>query len=244
METGKVSTIHKTDLHAGILIGSVLLAMVGVGGPKGAEGATPPKRGDQASTTTKNLLVNGDFEKGKDSPSGWETLKRPGLEWVDVGGRHGRVLRMRLDRPTARTTGLMYHSQPIPVEQGQTYGIKLQIKSMGPRVIVFVKGYANVRGEEREIYRRKRQSRLPTGEWGIFETTFTPRSPMGAKALRHRNLTLPIVDRVNVMLYAYHPEGMVEFDNVAVWRVKEKGKQDRNGDRARTGTVESETETP
>ena len=169
---------------------------------------------------SRNLLRNGDFERGQTRPEGWAPLKPGAIDWIDGGDRHGKVIRFRLNRAVAETSGLKYLSDPIrrsdtgqPL-QGFTYRLKVDIKTQSPSVILFVKGYTNFRGREREIYRRKKECGIQQGKWQTVQMDFTPRGPAGRKVLKRRNIKVPEVDFLRIQLYAYNPPGEVCFDNI------------------------------
>jgi len=186
-----------------------------------------------------NLVKNGDFEGAlKDSPNGkypehWEEPRAKGVSVEKRNDEHKNVLRFDVERSVARSTGLMYYSKPIPVEQGRTYDITMDVKKDGVTPIVFVKGYAQFdtgkfEKREREIYRHKKEVRgqknekgewvfIEKGKWGQFESFFTPRSPAGAKVRTHRGIETPTVDYIRIDLYAFGGgAGTVLFDNIRV----------------------------
>ena len=169
-----------------------------------------------------NLVRNGDFEQGRRRPDHWDPPRPGTVEWVDAGEGRGRVVRFRLNREIAETSGVKYLCAPIrPTPegkglQGRTYRLRADIKTDGPSVILFVKGYANVRGREREIYRRKKECRIDPGRWRTVELEFTPRGPAGRKALERRGVKTPTVEYLRVQLYTYGRPGAVSFDDVCV----------------------------
>ncbi|MFW5870573.1 MAG: hypothetical protein ACOCVL_02790 [Candidatus Sumerlaeota bacterium] len=189
-----------------------------------------------------NMVKNGDFEGDRETsehgeyPEHWEAPRAPGVSIQKVGGDHKHVLQFDVERKVARTTGLMYYSKPIPVEQGQTYDITMHVKTRGGVTpIIFVKGYAQFDTgkfgkREREIYRHKKEVRgqknekgewefIPTNTWGRFQSYFTPRAPEGAKVRTHRGVETPTVEYVRIDLYAFGGgEGTVQFDNIRITR--------------------------
>lgn len=57
-----------------------------------ADAAPGPKMG------TKNLVPNGDFEQGKDNPTGWQTVDGLSTFWVkDSDPKHGKVIKFDTD---------------------------------------------------------------------------------------------------------------------------------------------------
>lgn len=185
-----------------------------------------------------NLLKNGDFEKGTAWPEGWEKTKAPGgnektqagvkIELADGGAGHGRVLHMTMDQAAAEAPGMMLLSEPVAVAQGKTYHVSVEVKSMGPAVMLFVKGYGIAPGRggsggtETAIFTKPQSSRLKTGQWGVMSFDFTPQTNTLSEAARRvyakKGITVPVskVDRIRVELYAYYPAGEVYFDNVRV----------------------------
>jgi len=186
-----------------------------------------------------NLVKNGNFEGAlKDSPNGkypehWEEPRAKGVSVEKLNDDHNHVLRFDVERSVARSTGLMYYSKPIPVEQGRTYDITMDVMKDGVTPIVFVKGYAQFDTgkfgkREREIYRHKKEVRgeknekgewvfIEKGRWGRFESYFTPRSPAGAKVRTHRGIETPTVEYIRIDLYAFGGDaGTVLFDNIRV----------------------------
>lgn len=196
-----------------------------------------------ASDDLPNLVKNGDFEQGGANPEHWEPIEKEGIRIEDVGGEHGRVLRFDVPRDVARGPGLMYYSDYIPIETDTTYRFQMDVKidkNSGCTSILFIKGYADFRGRERLIYKRKKEIifdkkgehndktdpayRAEHGivrpdEWGKLSIYFTPQSPKGHKVLAHRGVEVPVVDRIRVDLYAYGGDaGTLWFDNVRITR--------------------------
>ncbi|MFH0962593.1 MAG: hypothetical protein V2A58_01130 [Planctomycetota bacterium] len=109
----------------------------------------------------------------------------------------------------AGTYGVPYLSDYISVEPGKTYELSFDMKGRwidGTTVFVakvFVKGYGDVAGEQREIYRTYKACRTKTQgrEYEFFRRTFTP-------ALEVRSL--------RVQIYAYWPPDVYHFDNISI----------------------------
>ena len=222
----------KTQNAISLLVALILFASVPCRGAETPESKpTPHKSKPPKETKQPNLVKNGDFESGfaKDEkgktdakhPLHWRVFDKPGIELVRVGPPHKHVLRLEVDRRTARSPGLRYQSEPIPATPGKTYDVSMDIRSSGIGVIIWVKGYAVLKGgtfsgRPREIYNHKKEARLPKkNEWTRFESYFTPREPAGAAVRKRRGVATPSVEHLRVQLYAYGGSaGVAEFDNV------------------------------
>lgn len=163
-------------------------------------------------------LLPGDFERGTRAPQGWEAL-REHVAWVDrtrADDDRGRFIRFTLPQAVAETSGVLYYSEPFPIEAHATYEFTCRWRSNGPAAKVFVKCYDQLptrfaqRGEgtasseRREVYRSQQNLRGTTGEWNLHRQSFTP---------QHARYT-PRWARV--MLYAYLSPGTVDWDDVEV----------------------------
>jgi hypothetical protein len=168
--------------------------------------------GSKAADVAVNLLRGGGFERGRGGhPDGWEAPpKGEGVVW-QRGAR--RCIRFDVSKPVAETTGVIYYSDPIPVEPGAYYRVEMDIQTDGPQVIVWAKGYAQVGqprdGKPREVETYRHQKRHypegPRGGWEHYRTApFRPKHPRFA------------IKTMRVMLYAYLRPGTVRFDNVTV----------------------------
>jgi hypothetical protein len=160
--------------------------------------------------TGPNLVTNGAFEKGESSPAGWDPLPAS-VELV--GGKETHFLKMSLSEEVAGTTGVLYYSDFFPVETGKTYRFTCRYRTSGPAVKVFVKCYDEFRAREgkktepaqrREVYRSQQNLKGSAGEWHTHTEDFTPKHPQFT----------PKWGRV--MLYAYWPAGIVEWDDIEV----------------------------
>lgn len=82
-------TLSATPIVAAGALAGLLLIMLTA--PSLGRGEPPPAR-------AKNLLVNGDFESGKTTPDGWQTVDGLTTFWVrDDDPRHGRVIKFDTD---------------------------------------------------------------------------------------------------------------------------------------------------
>ncbi len=137
-----------------------------------------------------------------------------------------------MDEDVAGTAGALYYSEFFPVEEGATYRFQCRWKTTGSAAKVFVKCYDELptefrtssavdpaRTEKREVYRSQQNLQGSPGVWNVQTEDFTP---------QHTQFT-PRWGRV--MLYAYWPAGVVEWDDVVVKQVApppaSRGKKDR-----------------
>jgi hypothetical protein len=176
----------------------------------------------QAAGPAGPSLVKGAFEIGRNGPIGWDPLPRF-VAWVPASGAdakaRGKVIRFTLDEATAGTTGVLYYSEPFPVVEGATYRFSCRWRSTGSAAKVFIKCYDEfgsryqdtagkaLNAQRREVYRSQQNLQGPPDAWNVHSEDFTP---------QHAQFT-PRWGRV--MLYAYWPAGVVEWDDVAVQTV-------------------------
>lgn len=167
-------------------------------------------------------LVKGTFEEGRGGPVGWDPLPRF-VTWIKAEGAgaeaRGKIIRFTLDEATAATTGVLYYSEPFPVEEGATYRFSCKWRSSGSAVKVFIKCYDEfssryqdasgkaLNTQRREVYRSQQNLTDPPNSWNMQVEEFTP---------KHVQFN-PRWGRV--MLYAYWPAGVVEWDDVVVEQV-------------------------
>jgi hypothetical protein len=167
-------------------------------------------------------LVKGTFEVGRTGPIGWDPLPRF-VTWVKASGAdadgRSKVIRFTMDEATAGTTGVLYYSEPFPVEEGATYRFSCRWRSTGSSAKVFIKCYDDFRtsyqdaarkpmaSQRREVYRSQQNLQGEPNVWNLHTEDFTP---------KHDQFT-PKWGRV--MLYAYWPAGVVEWDDVMVQKV-------------------------
>lgn len=163
-----------------------------------------------------NLVVNGDFEKGKSTPVGWDKPDGKGVRWGDGLGKEGtRGVCIEMDQETAFGYGQGYFSAPIRIEPDTEYRITVDVKSTAPNAIIFVKGFSKVREKYRETYSKHKEAhfdrylrpRIASGEFVSQSFTFHPRH--GTYPVRH----------VKVWLYGYLKPGRLWFDNVRIEKV-------------------------
>ena len=185
-----------------------------------------------------NLVEGGDFQKGAGGvPTGWDKGWEGGyvdqyeplgnvVQWIpEAGNPTNRVIRFTMDQGLADTTGVPYYSKAFPIEEGAKYRFQCRWRSNGPSMKVFIKCYAEMattyapgsagskgaRAPEtsqlRECYRSQQNLYGPKNTWNTQTQDFTP---------KHTKYT-PRWGRV--MLYAYHPAGVAEFDDVVLKQI-------------------------
>jgi hypothetical protein len=147
-------------------------------------------------------------------------------EWEEnnrarAAGRPGITAKTPTSGPkydtVAGTHGVHVYSDPIRVKPDGSYMLSLAIRGPSAKTFfpkVFVKGYRDVEGEEREVWRAPLHCRTDPKEWKTF-TWESPKAPGKGGA-----------QRVKVILYCYWPPGVYEIDDVRFWPV---AKQDRAG---------------
>jgi len=168
-----------------------------------------------------NLVTNGSFENGRSHPDGWDPLPK----WVTWETEDGnRFIRMKFPTSVADTTGVLYYSKFFPVEEGATYRFSCRYRTTGSQVKVFIKCYdffkrtSRVRRFQeqwREVYRSQQNLKGAAGSWHTHVEDFTP---------KHTKYT---PQRARVMLYAYHPAGTVDWDDIVVKQIKTPSRQKR-----------------
>ncbi len=184
-----------------------------------------------------NLVIGGDFEQGRGGvPIGWERgggqhrepLGRL-VKWIpEPENPMNRIIRFEFSADVGDTYGVMYYSEPFPVEEGATYRFQCRWRSNGPEVKVFIKCYDLFESEYqpagvmsagkseryvpqerqlREVYRSQQNLKGPLNQWNVHTEDFTP---------RHTKYT-PRWGKV--MLYAYLGAGVVDFDDVVLKQI-------------------------
>lgn len=135
-------------------------------------------------------------------------------EGVRLSGEAGAPrLVFDLTRRLAESTGLGTYTRFADVEPGAYYEFSFKVRSGGPAVIVWAKGYARFPDQRREVYRHQVRARdAREGEW--TEVTSAPFRPMHP---RYR------VQWLRLKLYAYLRAGRVEFKDVVLRKVKVVG---------------------
>lgn len=193
--------IRTTAPPAALLL-AVAALVVAPGASKNDNGAASP---DQFKPKGPNMVENGGFSEGADHPTHWDPMP-PHVFYEDIGGEHGKVIHFKVPREVARTTGLKYWSDYIPVEPNHTYTFNFDCKAKGGvNLKVFLKGFMEHQGRRREIYRAPVHIYAGKGEWVRYgrREPFSTAHPSGRK-----------VQWVRFMLYAYGGgEGEAWWDN-------------------------------
>lgn len=178
---------------------------------------------------SRNCVVNGDFERTKNlfDPEGWEKIGKGGISVVDEKTTHGKVLLLDVPRKVARSTGLMYYTDYFPIEPDKLYMIRFEMKrvSKGIDAKVWVKGYAEINGQRREVYKAGHYCRPATNDWAVFGRVFTPQSKKYE------------IKWAKIMAYAHGAKaGKVYYDNFVVCPITEEEADEINARGARKWT--------
>jgi len=170
-----------------------------------------------------NLVVNGDFEQGDGAPLGWDKPDGERVRWAaGCGADATRGVCIEMDKEIAFGYGQGYFSNPIPVETDTAYRLSVDVKSDAPNAILFIKGFAKVKGpapakgpEWREVYSHHKEAHFDryleeyvrSGKFVTQSFTFHP---------RHSTFE---VEHVKIWLYGYLKPGTLCFDNVRLEKV-------------------------
>jgi hypothetical protein len=168
------------------------------------------------------------FELGKAHPLGWE---RFGVDW-QMGEAHwekhpdeqGKCIVFRMSPGVAAVEGVAYYSEFFDISPGATYRVQVKLKSMAPTCKVFVKYYAwlhtptEPKGQWREVGRSPLNPKGPKGQWGVYQRDCHPR------VYRTRRQRVYKPEKCRIGLYAYHPGGVVYWDDVVFKRISDPPK--------------------
>lgn len=116
----------------------------------------------------------------------------------------------------AGTCGISLFSEKIAIKQGAYYLFSIDIKGPMSGMFfpkVFVKGYAEVEGEEREVWRGPCHCRTSEKEWRTFSWKSAKSPTRFNKGIRY----------LKVRVMCYWPPGTYLVDNVRLWEVKPDG---------------------
>ena len=176
-----------------------------------------------------NLVGSQGFEKGTGHPDGWEPFgvdwQMKQAHWEPHPDETGKGIVFRMSAAVAAVEGVAYYSDFFDVEPGATYRVRLRVKSMAPTVKVFVKYYAwlhtvgEPEGQWREVGRSPMNCRGPSKEWGWHQRDCHPR--------RYKTRAGHVYDvkKCRIGLYAYHPGGVVYFDDVVFKKIADAPKE-------------------
>jgi len=175
--------------------------------------------------TGANLVRNGDFTHGQDTPADWDPLPA-GVTWVKhpkPKDKRDKCIRMDVNRKIAESYGMIYYSKPFAIEEGATYRFSVAAKTARPDLKVFIKCYQqfdekwDFKAQAREVYRAPLHVYTPednkTG-WNTYTRDFVPYTG---------NRNHPRFCRV--MLYAYLRPGVVYWDDVVIKKIKDPPKR-------------------
>jgi hypothetical protein len=189
-----------------------------------------------ADTTNEaaSLLPNGGFEQpdptNSAKPFGWDLFDGLGVKWeAESADNPNRVIRMNTavsekdyvascrrrglekwvfpnatNDSIAGTYGLSYYSDSIPVSTGIAYRITFRYKGASGGAKAWIRGYGLIRGEERRRFDTIVNCRTSSDGWNTLTQCF------------HPTRMTPTVTRMRVMLFAYWPPGVYEFDDVRI----------------------------
>ena len=170
---------------------------------------------DDSGTGIKtNLVPNGTFDENPKSLNGWDQFPEDGsVKWVTLDAERGKGILFSLSKKVAHSTGLLFYSEYIPIEEGKKYRFSLDYRSDGPKPKPFIKGYAlfpdvHDKVERREIYKKQIFVDNVSSEWTTITMEFTPKNPIYEGKYE--------IKWVKVLLYAYLKPGKIYFDNVRI----------------------------
>ncbi len=191
-QTYRCPNVHYIPRAADVVLAECL-------GLRKEEGAAVVQR-----SLSDNLVPNGSFEEGM---KGWEASTE-GASAVELEGRH--CLELSLSRRLAVSYGLSCKSAYVELEPGAHYAFSLDAMTEKPSVIVWLRGYSDVGGERREVYRH--QLRFRPGARGTWEK-------LESRPFRPEHPTHP-PRWMRMMLYAYKSPGRAYFDDVTLRKVE------------------------
>ncbi len=143
------------------------------------------------------------------------------MSFADGGKSHhgGYCLMMQMGLGVAQSNGLAAESMWIPVKQGDRYRVSVTYRGDGPRVRIFVKGFAywpdqfsrpgDLASQRREIYRAQLLPVMTHPAWKTTEMDFEPAS---IKALAKK---YPI-KWVRIDLFVYLNKGDAFFRDITL----------------------------
>ena len=182
----------------------------------GAQGQSAPATGP--SSKPANLVYNGDFERADAAgrlPDGWTSEHPPNVRLVDDAEGHGQVVEMAGDQKLMASYGVDLLSGQIPVKPEMRYRCTGYTRSTGPRMKVFVRGYATithrVHGEVKvfdDAVYTMRKDIAASEDWQPFNLDFAIRPAEVVRDQPHE------IKYVRIKLWAFWPAGTCWFDGV------------------------------
>ena len=115
---------------------------------------TPNPVAEKNWATGKNLVKGGDFQSGDGGvPNGWASRGGQNREplgglvrWTaEAGNPKNRVIRFTFGADVGDGFGVMYYSDPFPVEENALYRYRCRYRSNGPKTIVFIKCHGEMK---------------------------------------------------------------------------------------------------
>jgi hypothetical protein len=203
-----------------------------------------------------NLLGSDGFEKGaRGIPTGWEAVvgryHEPlgqMVKWMpEPGNASNHIIRFQFGKDVAGNEGCFYYSLAFPVEEGATYRFQCRFMTHGPTVKVFIKCYdmlptefrrlgaaasTSSAMERREIYRSQENLKGPKNVWNTHTEDFSPTHTMYS----------PKFGRV--MLYAYQPPGIVDWDDVVIKKIADAPSQGQLAGKVKRRSKETKVTEP
>jgi hypothetical protein len=183
--------------------------------------ATKPT--SRTATQPRAFPYNGDFEvraESRDLPDGWTTKHPANVRLVDTDGPHGLVVEMSGRKRLMASYGVDLTSEKIPVKPNTRYRCTGCTKSAGPKMKVFIKGFATVtrrvQGELKtfdDIVYQMRKDIDPSDGWELFNLDFEIIPADVFSDFRHR------ITYVRIRLWAFWPEGTCWFDDISFQEV-------------------------
>ncbi len=170
------------------------------------------------SRPSANLVANGTFEQGNAGgllPANWTTKHPDNVKRVNVGAPRGWAVEMTGDKELMGTYGTDLLGSKIPVKANMRYRCTGYTKSAGPRMIVFIKGYATVthrvKGKEQTgedaVYQMRKEIK-PSADWEPFNLDFQIKPTSEFSPFQHP------IEYLRITLWAYWPEGTCWYDNI------------------------------
>ncbi len=183
------------------------------GGGGGAESFALEMAAVPTSLPAPNLVRNGDFEKADSGnprlPDGWTTKHPANVKYVkdSLDSARGMVIEMTGDKDLMGGYGVDLLSDRIAFRPNTRYRCTGATRSDGPNMIVFVKGYATIKGREEQIYQMRKEIK-PGPQWKTFNLDFDVRPAKVFSDFQQK------VEYLRITLWAYWPEGTCWYDDI------------------------------